>query len=728
MPVSRSASWGRALLCAASVLSVVLMTLVPPAAAISGGTLPTTVQAWLAYVKSDSDGSCTGTLIAPRAILTAAHCVTDPRPTTPAPKGGVVHGLWDKRDPSGFRVSLGRTDVSDASAASDRHVVAGVVVHPDYKYGYEYSAKGDLIGSGPLQHDIAILLLRDPRARASSADLATSDPHAGDRLEALGYGLVDGQIVQKASRGSLITVNLPCQANPAICGTGVKGVQLESGDSGGPWFRQSQIVGVTSVAAGGPRMRPASATGVAAEGAWIRESLPPLRWAGGTVVRQLVPGREFELRLSEFQDGFGALSPRAPSDLPTWLTVKTDTEGITLRGTVPLDAKSSTFILQVTDESAEVVIPIVLSADNRPRFRVISASADGTPANNYALDPDISPNASRAAFTSFATNLIPGVSGTQVYVKDLTTEAIVNVSSSSGMHGNGRSHSARFVNDHLLAFRSTATNLDPADTSPDEDAYVANLQTGKAELIEAASNVSAPSTLSFAIVSPDGSAAVVINRSPTSPAGPFNQTWLKNFSTHTMTALDKAPMGAVPTAWTRGGKVVMSDRTSEVMSLMDPATGAYESFPCNAPLGAAYAPGTDELLFSSFDSRFTGGQDAVATVVVRADVSAPPAVLFLRGGGQGPLSSDGGHVLHAPEVPRLAKTPGGNYSLADVYRLDRRTGNSKLVSLDDAGRPLDSSLTTARISADGGTLVMQLSEVPGVSTFDERQVFVRQVD
>ena len=111
-----------------------------------------------------------------------------------------------------------------------------------------------------------------------------------------------------------------------------------------------------------------------------------------------------------------------------------------------------------------------------------STAADGTQGNGGSNVASLSTDGSRVAFQSDASNLVAGdTNGTSdIFVKNLTTGAIVNASASAnGAQGNGASTSASLSRDGtLVAFTSDASNLVAGDTNGRADVFVKNLTTG----------------------------------------------------------------------------------------------------------------------------------------------------------------------------------------------------------------------------------------------------------
>ena len=105
----------------------------------------------------------------------------------------------------------------------------------------------------------------------------------------------------------------------------------------------------------------------------------------------------------------------------------------------------------------------------------VSIAPDGTQPDAGADEPDLSEDGRFVAFTSAATNLVPGdTNGAEdVFVKDLTTGALQRISDVDGRAADGRSRGAAISADgRYVAFVSTAPDLVPGDTNFAEDVFV----------------------------------------------------------------------------------------------------------------------------------------------------------------------------------------------------------------------------------------------------------------
>ena len=111
-----------------------------------------------------------------------------------------------------------------------------------------------------------------------------------------------------------------------------------------------------------------------------------------------------------------------------------------------------------------------------------STDASGVQGNHHSDGSTFSPDSTKVAFYSGATNLVPDDTNNagDVFIKDLATGAIVRVNTDAfGVAGNDLAITPAFSPDgSWIAFASTASNLVAGDTNGTWDIFVKNLASG----------------------------------------------------------------------------------------------------------------------------------------------------------------------------------------------------------------------------------------------------------
>jgi hypothetical protein len=169
-------------------------------AAITGGAAPSDDAAVVELARSGAL-VCSGTVIAPRAILTAAHCAS--------------------------------AGVTDATSGAVTATVIGWRVDPDFD-------------PATLAHDVAIAIVDPPITTIAPAALA-ADPDGlavGGLVRVVGFGLASAGDTQAPARRSG-TSQIGALTADAIATVAAPSQTCE-GDSGGPAFAGAVVVGVAS--------------------------------------------------------------------------------------------------------------------------------------------------------------------------------------------------------------------------------------------------------------------------------------------------------------------------------------------------------------------------------------------------------------------------------------------------------------------------------------------------
>ena len=122
----------------------------------------------------------------------------------------------------------------------------------------------------------------------------------------------------------------------------------------------------------------------------------------------------------------------------------------------------------------------------------VSVASDGSEGNAQSALPSISSSGRLIVFYSAATNLVPNDTNGQqdVFLRDRQTGLTTRVSiASDGSEGNGSSdHPVISANGRYVAFASVATNLAPGDTNGFSDVFVRDLKTGETTLVSVATD------------------------------------------------------------------------------------------------------------------------------------------------------------------------------------------------------------------------------------------------
>jgi len=173
-------------------------------------------------------GLCTGTLIAPRLVLTAKHCVQNPGASEPNAPSAFIIGVGD---------NINR--LSSTYSASEVTTTPGV-----------YTDRGGL-GGALVGIDIALIVLsRDPGIdpypvwrEGSATDLV------GETVRAVGFGQTPGGGAGVKYHTTTRLDCIGCYGNSNVIYTGPTICQ---GDSGGPLLTlDNQVIGVSSFGSGG---------------------------------------------------------------------------------------------------------------------------------------------------------------------------------------------------------------------------------------------------------------------------------------------------------------------------------------------------------------------------------------------------------------------------------------------------------------------------------------------
>lgn len=340
--------------------------------------------------------------------------------------------------------------------------------------------------------------------------------------------------------------------------------------------------------------------------------------------------------------------------------------------------------------------------------QLASTDTSGAAADAWSDMPSISGDGRWVAFASASTNLVPGDTNgvVDIFVKDTLTGACVRVSvDSSGIEANGSCWVAGFAevggpsispDGRYVAFHSLATNLVPFDTNGALDVFWHDRDTDADGVFDE------PGAFRTLRVSVDSSGVEGNGDSGNyglwiSHDGAFvtYESWATNLVPGDTNGLSDVFVHELATAITTRVSVSSGGAQSDGISnrpciAADPSLvddGRYVTFLSSA---TTLVPGVVG------DQIYLHDRLAGTTELISANDAGVPADL---GCFDSAVSADGQYVVFSTFATNLIAPPDGNLGF-DVYRRDRVTATTVLISIDLAGMPGAPSLIP-RIAAAG---------------------------
>jgi len=359
--------------------------------------------------------------------------------------------------------------------------------------------------------------------------------------------------------------------------------------------------------------------------------------------------------------------------------------------------------------SVAILLTIAAPAGAAGSTTRVSVATGGTQANGVSFGSALSADGRYVAFSSDATNLVPGDTNNagDVFVRDRRTGTTERVSlSSAGAQGGEESFGTSITPDgRYVSFASRAPNLVPGDTNGQTDAFLRDRRTGTTTRISvSARGAQGNGESTFPKLSADGRHVAfqswATNLMPGSPAA---GVFVRGLDSGTLERISTTGTGATISgngryvAFDTSGDVFVRDRHTRTTTRISVATNGGQAD--NDSGTAAMTPDGRHVAF-----------DSLASNLVPDDVSGPRAV-FVRDRGTGTttriatgtnpaLSADGRYV--AFQARPMDVVPGDPGEQTQVFVRDRNTGTTTRISTATDGGPANGLSYQAALSADGG--------------------------
>jgi Tol biopolymer transport system component len=452
---------------------------------------------------------------------------------------------------------------------------------------------------------------------------------------------------------------------------------------------------------GAPMLASSNAGGVAGNGFSLHPNFSPDRkhllfWSNST---NLVPGAtngELQLYIKDLTTGAVALVSAAANGV----------QG----NNVSIPPNNSCQVLMFSPDGTKVVFEsgstdLVPDGTNGNQIFVkdlttgavtlVSADANGGQGNGNSLDFAFSPDGTKVAFDSSASNLVSGATHTQdIFVKDLLSGAVTLVSADANGEGNNVSSLPVFSPDAKkveVAFASTSTNLVPGVTSGNSEIYVKNLVTGEVTLVSADANGVEGNNFSWLPqFSPDGTKVAFASFSGNLVPGGANgseQVYLKDLTTGAVTLVSSDANGVpsdsgnsqLPVFSPDGTKIAFESAatnlvpgsTGEQVFVKDLATGAVilASTDANGVPGNSFSsdpnfsPDQTAVAFQSAAGNFGVANGTVQILVRQISAAARATTTALMSSSNPSVYGQG--VTFTATVTSAAGTPSGSVTFFD---------------------------------------------------------------
>jgi Tol biopolymer transport system component len=346
---------------------------------------------------------------------------------------------------------------------------------------------------------------------------------------------------------------------------------------------------------------------------------------------------------------------------------------------------------------------------------LVSLDSAGNQGNRNSVAPSISADGRFVAFTSDASNIVPGDtnSSRDIFVRDRLTNTTTRVSvDSAGNQGNGNNFNNFFstpsisADGRFVAFSSGASNIVPGDTNITYDIFVRDRLTNTTTLVSVDSAGNQGNTDS--------------NNPSISADGRF-------------VAFESTASNLVPGDTNNNNDIFVRDRlTNTTTRVSVDSAGNQANTYTNSP--SISADGRFVAFASNSSNLVPGDTNNTYDMFVRDTLTNTTTLVSLDSAGtQGngtnvlgtpSISADGRFVAFSSRAFNLV--PGDTNFRFDMFVRDTLTNTTTRVSVDSAGNPGNSSSSSPSISADGRFVAFASESsniVPG-DTNNNNDIFV----
>jgi Tol biopolymer transport system component len=319
----------------------------------------------------------------------------------------------------------------------------------------------------------------------------------------------------------------------------------------------------------------------------------------------------------------------------------------------------------------------------------VAVSSSGKLGNGEASAAGISADGRYVAFTSDASNLVPGDTNGKrdAFVRDLQSGLTERVSvSGSGAQGNFDSAASAISADgRYVVFDSDAFNLVKGDFNDRRDVFVRDRRNGKTTLVSVSSKGRhGNGDSSSGVISADGRLVAFVSYASNLVPGDTNHAqdvFVRDLKAGKTIRVDV------------GRRSRQAKRGSESNSPSISATGRFVAFMSNTSnLVARDTNGVPDI--------FVRDLRAGRTTRVSVSNKGKQATDRLRNGSTSPsISADGRYVAFASSAANLV--PGDTNRRPDIFVRDRKLGKTIRVSVGASGSQPDAESRTPVMSPDG---------------------------